>query len=499
MKIKHQISFLMGLFNIFYLAAQAPAVEWQQSLGGSGTDIAKVIEVASDGGYIVAGFTKSNDGDVTENHSERYDFWVVKLTSDGNIQWQKTLGGTEDDFAKIIRNTPDGGYIVAGDIVSSNGDVTGTHGYFDYWVVKLSSSGNIEWQKAIGTASDDTFGDLQTTADGGYILIGSQGMPDLDFRIVKLDSSGNIQWRGYAGQTVNDSFWCMDNTPDGGYILAGYQPLDDANVDVSILKLSSTGIIEWETAIGGSQQEYAYSIKSTPDGGYIVAGKTGSNEITGNTNLGVDYYEWVVKLSSTGTIQWQRAFGELYEIDSAKDIQNTPDGGYIVAGSYGHNSFDNNTYDSVIVKLNATGTIQWQKVIGGSQDDIVSSIQCTGDGGFIIAGSSSSNDGDANGNHGMADLWVVKLAPENLSSATFIEKISMSLFPNPAQNSMTLKTNYYAPSQEIIITDISGKTISKQNLEGITTQINTANFKKGVYFLSLKNDDETTTQKFIIE
>jgi len=75
----------------------------------------------------------------------------------------------------------------------------------------------------------------------------------------------------------------------------------------------------------------------------------------------------------------------------------------------------------------------------------------------------------------------------------------MSLFPNPAQNSMTLKTNYYAPSQEIIITDISGKTISKQNLEGITTQINTANFKKGVYFLSLKNDDETTTQKFIIE
>ncbi|MGQ9856230.1 MAG: hypothetical protein ACUVQF_05790 [Fervidobacterium sp.] len=149
------------------------SIQWQKTLGGNDHDYAYSIEQTADGGYIVAGATLSNDGDVKGNHgSYTHDMWVVKLDASGNIKWQKFLGGTSDDYAYSIQQTSDGGYIVAGYTSSNNGDVTGNHGYEDMWVVKLDGTGNIAWQKCLGGSSYDYAYSILQTSDGGYIVAG---------------------------------------------------------------------------------------------------------------------------------------------------------------------------------------------------------------------------------------------------------------------------------------------------------------------------------------
>src|SRR5207248_638871 len=142
--------------------AQAPPIQWQKSFGGSSRDVANAIQQTSDGGYIVAGSSFSNDGDVTGNHPNgnylSYDYWIVKLSNTGVIQWQKSLGGSGGDYANSIQQTRDGGYIVAGESFSNDSDVTGHHGtsnFPDYWIVKLSDTGAIEWQKSLGGSRND--------------------------------------------------------------------------------------------------------------------------------------------------------------------------------------------------------------------------------------------------------------------------------------------------------------------------------------------------------
>lgn len=145
--------YLVNAFTINPIHAQAPAIEWQKCLGGSKIDYAHSIYPAEDGGYIVAGFSYSNDGDLNINKGYA-DFWIVKMTNDGAIQWQRSLGGSGSDIPYSIKQTKDEGYIVAGSSASNDKDVIGNHGgssnYDDYWIIKLSSAGVIEWQKNLG-------------------------------------------------------------------------------------------------------------------------------------------------------------------------------------------------------------------------------------------------------------------------------------------------------------------------------------------------------------
>ena len=148
-------------------------IEWQKSLGGSGYDYANSIAPTSDGGYIVAGGSNSSNGDVTGNHGKT-DYWIVKLTSMGDIAWQKSLGGSRSDKATSIAPTSGGGYIVTGSSYSSDGDVTGHHGSSDsadVWVVKLTNMGGIEWQKSLGGSGAEAANSIAPTSDGGYIRV----------------------------------------------------------------------------------------------------------------------------------------------------------------------------------------------------------------------------------------------------------------------------------------------------------------------------------------
>jgi len=404
-----------------------PSIEWQKSLGG--LDGAYSIAQTRDGGYIVAGFSESPDGDVAGHHGETAwpNYWIVKLTSSGKIEWQKSVGGSGGDIANSIAQTNDGGYIVAGRGGSTDGDVTGNHGDSDYWIVKLSSTGMIEWEKSVGGSGADVARSIVQTSNGGYIVAGFSYSPDgdvtdnhgdFDYWIVKLTSTGEIEWEKSLGGSGGDQAYSIVQTSDSGYIVAGESFSPDGDVTGNhgglnywIVKLRSTGEIEWEKSLGGSGLDGARSIVQTSNGGYIVAGYSDfpNGDVTGNHGRSDS---WIVKLTSTGMIEWQKSLGGSGD-DGARSIAQTSDDGYIVAGSSestdGDVTGNHGRSDSWIVKLTSTGMIEWQKSLGGSDDDRATSIAQTSDGGYIVAGYSEPINSDGTINYEAYDFWIVKL------------------------------------------------------------------------------------------
>jgi hypothetical protein len=428
-------------------AVAPPGIQWQKSFGGTNDEGANSIQQTDDGGYIVAGYSDSNDGDVSGNHGT-HDYWAIKLDADGDIQWQKSLGGSASELAQSIQQTGDGGYIVAGSTGSIDGDITGYHSDGDYWVVKLDAGGDMQWQKALGGSARDYAYSIQQTGDGGYIVAGSTGSNDGDVSgnhgysdawVVKLDAAGSLLWQKSLGGSGSEFAQSIQQTGDGGYIIAGESTFNDGDVsgnhgysDYWIVKLDAGGGMQWQKSLGGSGNDYAQSIQQTGDGGYIVAGYSDSNDgdISGNHGV-VDY--WIVKLDEDGDIGWQKSLGGSYG-DYANSIQQTGDGGYIVAGYSESNDGDvsrnHGDGDCWIVKLDAGGGTQWQKFLGGSDSVVANSIRQTDDGGYVVAGWSESNDGDVSGNHGNRDLWVVKLGPDGASGAVnSIDSIDITGFP----------------------------------------------------------------------
>jgi hypothetical protein len=359
----------MAFIWIFEAATAQPSIQWQKTFGGSDNEDARCVQQTRDGGYVMIGFALSNNGDVMGNHGGG-DFWVLKLDSTGTVQWKRTYGGTDLDVGYYIQQCTDGGYIMAGTVFSNNGDVTGHHDEDDAWVVKLDSLGDIQWQRALG---------------GNY-------------------------W---------DEARCVQQTFDGGYIMAGFSNSLDGDVtgnhgalDFWVVKLSPDGDILWQKSLGGSNNDLARAIKGTNDGGYLVTGETLSNngQVSGN-NGNTDY--WVVKMNGMGEIEWQNTLGGIGS-DIAHGVAQSQDGGYYILGASGSgNSGDvmgnHGLHDIWLVKLNNLGGIQWSLALGGSEPDYGFSISNTNDNGCVIVGSTQSHDGDVQGNDGGAELWVVKL------------------------------------------------------------------------------------------
>jgi hypothetical protein len=504
--MKFKYTFLFFLITYSFLRAQiAPAIEWQKSLGGSNGDQVNYIQQTSDGGYIAAGGSSSTDGDVTENHGNigNSDYWIVKLDTSGTIQWQKSLGGTSYDEANSIQQTSDGGYIIAGESNSTDGDITGSHGNFDYWIVKLDASGTIQWQKSLGGSNQDMANSIRQTSDGGYIVAGESYSTDgdvtgnhgiSDYWIVKLDASGTIEWQKSLGGTSYERANSIQQTSDGGYIIAG--AASSTNGDVSIMhgnedfwivKLNTSGAIQWEKSLTGNLADSAQSIQQTPEGEYIVAGLSNSVNSEIPTVFGISNY-CVAKLDANGNTLWQRYFGGSGG-DHPYSVQLTSDGGSIVAGATG--SFDGDvtgnhgSFDCWIVKLDPSGDIQWQKSLGGSELDEAYSIQQTNDGGYILAGMISSADGNITGYHGNSDAWIVKLSSNQLNTGEIHLINEPIIYPNPAQDIIYLD---HLPGDTVVnITDMSGRNLFSQKYNDKKISLNTSKLANGMYIIQVQS------------
>ncbi len=489
--------FLLLFTSVF---AQAPSIAWQKSLGGTNQEYGYCIKQTNDGGYIVVGESVSPVGGMITNHYGSYDFWVVKLNNSGVIEWQKSLGGSDYDKAYSVQQTTDGGYVVVGTTSSNNFDVTGHYGSDDVWVVKLSSLGAIEWQKALGGSSLEGGFSIQQTTDGGYILCGytfsTNGAVTSGTGgwIVKINSTGTIQWQKSIGNYMN----CIRQTTDGGYIAAGYSNGPLGNTDYHIVKLNNLGTTEWQKYLGGTSSDAAYYIQQTSDGGYIVAGESNSSNTDVTLNNG-SYDYWVAKLDSAGTLQWQKALGGS-SFDYGKSVQQTTDGGFIVCGNINSNNGlvtgNHGDADYWVVKLDSSGSLLWQKTLGGSGTDWGQSIQQTSDGGYIVAGTTGSWNGDVTIQNGDRDFWVVKLNPDNLSTNAFLNENKVTFFPNPTKDFFELSN--YNNIQKIELYDLNGKKLLSKN-DFVDEKISIQKFSKGTYIIKIHLENGTIISDKIIK
>ena len=425
--------------NIF--AQQVPVVEWQKCLGSNGAEYFHSIQPTSDGGYITAGYRRGADnGDVMGHHGDATfpDIWLVKMDRAGQTEWQRSLGGSSAEERGSIIQTPDGGYMLAGSAISKDCGMTGNHGGFDFWVVKLNSNGGIVWQKMYGGSSNDDAHSISPSADGGFFVAGLTRSTDgdvtghhgnVDAWVIKIDAKGNLIWQKALGGSHFEHARAVQATPDGGCVVAAITGSDDGDVtgfhgaamltnDCWVVKLDIDGAIEWQKALGGSMSEPATSIQITKDGGYIVAGMTSSSDgdVSGNRN---SLDGWVVKLDATGNIVWEKTYGGSGN-ETVNHIDNTPDGGYVFTGNTGYITDGDLTcnagsFDIFIMKINATGTLEWQKTLGGSKYENGQSVKALNDGSFIVGGYTDSPD--IPGFHVADptysdddDYWIIKLS-----------------------------------------------------------------------------------------
>ncbi|MFN0275407.1 MAG: MopE-related protein [Chitinophagales bacterium] len=413
------IYLLFLLCSCYKTFCQAPDIEWSLCIGGSSWDIAYTVVQAPDSGFIVGGDRGTSNGDWSECGFERWVF-LVKLDSTGNIVWKKCYGGSEGGEAIYsIKATTYGGYIFTANTWSNDGDVSGNHGNSDYWVVKIDEEGNIEWQKCYGGTDTEYPSEIIQTADGGYAVTGYSRSNDgdvsgyhggQDFWVVKIDSAGNLEWQKCLGGSDVDEGEAIAQTPDGGYICTGFTNSDDGDVsdfpvywDYWIVKLDSEGDILWEKNFGGSNSDDSYS--NLVDGSVLMAGTTNSDDGDVTDSYAGD--AWTVKVDSAGNLIRAKCYGGSSGAGELSSVL-TDEYDYLFSGwsALIEGGFTKSFW---ILKTDSAGIIKWQKHFGGSENETSYDALPTYDGGTIAVGYTASTDGDVSGNHGELDVWVVKL------------------------------------------------------------------------------------------
>lgn len=486
----------------------------------------------SDGGIIIGGFSNSTiSGEKSENPRGAFDYWIVKLNTSQEIEWQRTIGGSENDVARTICGTADGGCIIGGysDSNISGEKTENSKGNYDCWLIKLDGSGTIEWQKTIGGSSLDDLVSIVQTADGGYIAgcnsssnisgdktennrsYGAIGPPD--YWILKLDALGNIEWQKTIGGEGIDFLHSVIQTSDLGYLVAG---TSDSNAsfeksensrgynDYWVLKLDQQGVIEWQRTLGGSEMETYHPRIIEIENGYILSGSSYSNisgDKTENSNGEIDI--WVLKLSLNGDIDWQQSIGGEGD-DATINIYLTNDNCYLVCGGSNSGISGDKTEESKgssdfwILKINSIGEIIWQTSIGGSQADSCHSILINPDGGLIMGGhSNSDSSGDKDDNcRGELDFWIVEIEPSYLNNQSFTTN-EIAVFPNPTSRNLTIDLNKFQDEISIKVTNILGENINTKKYFNVSTIDLEIENSSGIYFITLEFDNKVNTYKVI--
>jgi hypothetical protein len=402
-----------------------------KNYGGSKNDVANAVGKTTDGGAAVLGYTQSINGDISDKTTENFDFWVLKLDAENNMQWSKTFGGTNDDRGNDIIQTNDGGFAVLGYSTSSNQDVPGNAGSQDFWMIKLDANGAISWSKTFGYTGADFGTTLLQTTDNNYLITGvldvtssggqgnsrnSQRHAGGDIWALKLSENGDLQWSKYFGGSFTDAPFGVVETEDHNFIIAGSS--DSGDVDLSnnngsydfwVLKIASNGTLLWERSLGGSEIDEGRAITTTNDGQFLIVGDTRSQDINVSNNNGAADV-WIIKMNTDGNLIWEKTIGGT-SFDVARSVSKTQDNGFVISGS--SRSLDagftnQGQNDALLLKIDSEGNLVWKQTIGGTEIDFFYDAVQLNDATIIAVGETSSSNGDLTENKGFSDALIIK-------------------------------------------------------------------------------------------
>ncbi|QMU27540.1 T9SS type A sorting domain-containing protein [Adhaeribacter radiodurans] len=474
-----------------YFSSLAQTKLWEKTYGGNQSDGLARAQQTSDGGHILGGTSSSGiSGDKTEASRGEEDYWIVKLNLDGSKAWDKTFGGNKSDYLASVQQSSDGGYILGGYSYSGkSGDKTENNkGDFstDYWIVKLNTSGQQEWDKTLGGTESDFIVTVQQTSDRGFILGGysgsgisgdkSQGVNgSWDYWVVKLKEDGSKEWDKTFGGNESDALTSLIVTPDDGFLLGGYSASDKSGdkseskksdctddggspcLDYWVVKITSEGTKEWDKTFGGYEDDVLNALALAPDGGYLLGGLSESGKSIDKSEPARDDTEddvfgdyWVIKIGKDGSKIWDKTFGGNKYVNLTS-LLTTPDGGYLLSGFSnsdrgGDMGIRRGIGNTWVVKIDTAGTKLWDTSLeSGSQ------LLPTSNGSILLTGNFSG--------YPNSDYWLVKLQIPNKNAQT------LTFFPpdKALTNSPIILTASASSGLPVTYTLISGPAIQNGN------------------------------------
>jgi Secretion system C-terminal sorting domain len=514
--MKKALHHFVKIFTCLALLTSAVTVSaqivWQHCYGGSSGDGLEKGISTLDGGYIFVGFTGSHDGDADSNHAHLGgdNVWVVKIAASGALQWENCYGGTNLEKGFDILQNADSTYWVAASCKSFDSGIIGSHGGWDMWLTKLNPFGDMISQLCIGGCGDELAKSIVRTTDGGLIIAGScdsncgivtgyhYSPATNDIWVVKLSATNSVEWAKTFGGTNEDEVSNIIQTLDGGYIFCGNTYSNDGNVsgnhgntDIWVVKLNDTGAIQWEKCLGGTDYEGTGNIIQNADSTYFISGGTHSSDgdVTFNLYSGAFFISgWIIKLAPNGEKQWDKCINQ-YGFEAFATINPTKDNEYICTGTTRISYLD--TPSVWVVKLSDTAKVEWEGVYGGSNSDVGMNALQNPDSSYTVFAQTVSNNGDVSGNHGGTDGWVFNLG-KTTSIKTVTDAMSISIYPNPAENTITISSPLVLGVVSIwsmvgqLVTTISS------NETKVTTDL--ADLLPGIYLININN---RTTARFL--
>lgn len=514
--------FTLSIFCLNNINAQ---ILWQNTIGGDSFDYVEDIIVTSDGGFLLIGMSESNiSGDKSENLKGEIDYWIVKTNNLGVVQWDKTFGGSGEDYPVSGIETSDGGFVIVGE---SNSNISGdksenSKGGYDYWVLKINNTGAKVWDKTFGGSDDDYAIAIRENSSNELIISGdsfsdissdksenSRGFTDI--WTIKTSSIGTLVWDKTLGGDADEELTSLELTSDGGYILgsiaesgiSGDKTVNTSNnEDYWVIKLSSTNTIDWQKTYGGSSTSSSAlsCLIPTTDGGYLLAGDSDSDiggEKTENSNGNSDL--WFIKINGTGVIQWQNTIGGAEDDYVPYGFEKSAGGFVFAAESLSNISGDktensnNNSSDIWLIELNSNGNLIADKTFGTNSSENPEQIVQTSDGNFVIASTIDELSIDnTEAPNGETDYWLFKVDKNTLS---IIDRndTALTIYPNPTNHFININSN--STIKETTLLDLNGRIISK--FKSSKNEIDISNFVNGIYLLQIKTDVTVITKRIV--
>lgn len=526
------------LFSLFLSTlSYAQEVIWQKDIISNSQDLLSDLSITIDRQFLASGSSISQ-----EEENQSYQYRLVKLNQRGQKLWDKTYGGYQHDFLKATSSTQEGGFIVLGTSFSGKekDKQSDNFGGSDLWLLKLSENGEEEWQKSIGTKSDDEAISIVQSIDLGYFVGAStkikSGFGAEDAWIIKLDKKGKIQHQILLGGMGVDRIEVIIPTKDGGCLVGIYSKSeifrDNYNQDdllnqkdklffsseksdncsfekiesreksygegdYWIVKLDKNAKVEWQKKYGGKKDDRV-KILTRNTNGYLIAGESLSDrsgvKSVGRKN-GVDL--WVIAIDEQGNEVWQKSYdfgtGDvLMSADTIWDNKGVKAKGFLVGG-FSRNAEENEENDKTfwLLYIDDEGKEVWRKYIKGKEkqeEERLISAKLLTDGTYILAGTSAIELGVEN--------WkIIKLGDQEIES--LMEKKNLKVYPNPASEYIYVEIDSNFKEAEIFIYDMAGALVYQVKTNNAVTKINTSNFTTGVYIINTITENNKQTSKFI--